>query len=209
MTCFISCSFHLKTFKFLGLVIPREGGRLSQRAVLDAVQDLSVELDVNLNVLTTPEGKGMKVRETICEGLFIDQEKKNLKNPMTEQQVLSSKARKHAMKPMTPDLIINTDSQASLALNDVATVMGIPLVSVTDDDFRDYSRNDVATRERVSDLSKDSSLAGMMTNKGVVMVKSPSRLLAESVRDAVAHFGLGSNLIRVLYDKEYGESGQA
>jgi hypothetical protein len=186
------------------LVIPTKGDSLNKRPVVDAIQDYSSKLHVSLTVVETPGDESSR-KQSLCQSIGGGMRKES---PSGQKQVIyGNGSNGNEKKPMTPDLIINTDSQASAALRDVATILNIPLVSVTDDDPRDHSANDaISPSDRISDSLKDSMLEGMVTNKRVVMVKSPSRILMESVRDAVAHFGLRNNLIRVLYDQEYGES---
>lgn len=81
-----------------------------------------------------------------------------------------------------PDLIINTITSLFLDsyFAEIAKSLGLRLVTPTELDLNDSSFGD-----------------------SIIRVKSPSRMLAESVRDVVDHFELEKPYLRVLFDEEY------
>lgn len=81
-----------------------------------------------------------------------------------------------------PNLLIDV-SQSQLAAN-AGRAIGLPLVSAN---------------------TLFPEAAG--TGSHVAVFKSPDRLLLEAVRDAITHFALRSRKVRVLFDGEYGETG--
>lgn len=203
---------------------------IQEKAVLDAIEDLSddlvVEVDVVISSRGNREGDGngngneaeaeaSTSPESICQGLLhsksINEEKEdrnqNASPDGQQQQVLAS---------APPNVIINTDSRSCQAVREVSSKMGIPVVSVTDDDPRDSSLKVPCSQTWQCAVNPDEAgsketilpppeLDINSLNKGIVMVKSPDRILMESVRDTVQHFDLASNFLRVLYDREYGK----
>ena len=192
-----------------GLVVQKDD-LVAKRAVLDAIQDLSPQLNVNLDMIISPgkEEQRKNLKESICEALVsksIDVTGKGGK-PNLEEGVEKEKKEQqvHSLSGTTktvsfPDLLINTDSRVSLHMKDVARILRIPLVSISDD----------GPGESGGEVWRSMNDASLSTgDQGIVMVKSPARVLLESVRDVVQHFSLGSNFLRVLYDEEYGENRQ-
>ena len=190
-----------------GLVVQKDD-LVAKRAVLDAIQDFSPQLNVNLDMIISPgeEEQRRNLKESICETLVsksIDTAGKAGKSNLEERKEQGKKEQQvHSLSGTTktvsfPDLLINTDSRVSLHMKDVARILKIPLVSISDDD----------PGESGGEIWRSMNDASLSTgDQGIVMVKSPARVLLESVRDVVQHFSLGSNFLRVLYDEEYGEN---
>lgn len=228
---------------------PSTGASIVKRAVLDAIQDFSPKLRVNLDITTiggdTREGvngAGIEAtagsKESICQGLLSksidkstaakngdtsyiqsqetkrqdDDDSNNAHESGIEQQVHSdasdkspdNEKKKNKSRPVSlPHVIINTDSRLSWAMNDVARLSQIPVLSVSEmDESLAINLDSSASLSR----SRGSKTRSSNDNRALVMVKTPTRMLVESVRDAVEHFALGNNFLRVLYDGQYGKT---